>query len=572
MDPLLSGLFKKFKQSNELEGVSESDAFEMFAAKLVLRDDLTEQATLSDLLLDPSTPGVDVALLEVNGELVRDESDARDICSGTGKLVVALHFVQAKTSTSIHSPEILNMGDIVRKTLAGHAPAGYAKLESISKALQYMFDDHATKMQNPRPAVHLHFATAASAQSVEDASTQERREAEEASLLNLPYLGEVSVVVEGAVQLVEASRKKDAANEVDVVLKKSFNLPSMPGIEQAILGLISLDQLLLLIRNDDGSLNEGVFYDNVRGFQGASNPVNGRIQETLKSSGNLLLPVLNNGVTVVASQYAPRPGDGVRLSGYQIVNGCQTSHCVHLVANELEDPSAIQLPIRVIVTDDDEVASDIIRATNSQTAVNDSDLVALTLFQKNLEEFYQLDPFRTRLAYERRSGQFFDDPVPRTRVVTIREQMRALAGVFSNLPHLATRYPKDLYEKIGEDIFGSQHRCEPYVAAAFAAYRLESAFRTSLDPRFKPLRYHILMAHKYLTLSGDSRSLNDGRVVEQSESIVESLRGSDYVGRLEDAAKAILDFTGGEVPTGDRLKRAAFTGELRGHLAQRARN
>ncbi|UOQ58765.1 AIPR family protein [Leucobacter allii] len=572
MDPLLSGLFKKFKESNELGDVSDSDAFEMFAAKLVLRDDLTDQVTLSELLLDPSTPGIDVALLEVNGELVRDESDAREICSGTGKLVVALHFVQAKTSTNIHSPEILNMGDVVRRTLTGDSPTGYPKLERISKALQYMFEDHATKMQNPRPSVHLHFVTAASAQSVADASTQRRRATEEASLSDLTFLGEASVEVEGAVQLVEASRKKDAANEVDVVLKKSINLPSMPGVEQAILGLISLDQLLLLIRNDDGSLNERVFYDNVRGFQGSGNPVNDRIQETLKSSGNLLLPVLNNGVTVVASQYAPRPGDEVRLSGYQIVNGCQTSHCVHLVADELEDVSAVQLPIRVIVTDDDEVASNIILATNSQTAVNDSDLVALTLFQKNLEEFYQLDPLRTRLAYERRSGQYFDDPVPRTRVVAIREQMRALAGTFSNLPHLATRYPKDLYERIGEDIFADQHRYEPYVASAYAAYRLESAFRTSLDPKFKPLRYHILMAHKYLTLGGDSLALNDGRIVAQSEEIVESLRGSDYVGKLEDAARAILDFTGGEVPTSDRLKRAAFTSDLRGHLAREARS
>jgi len=572
MDPLLNGLFKKFKQSNELDAVPEADAFEMFAAKLVLKDDLTDQAKLSDLLLDPSTPGVDVALLEVNGELVRDESDARDICNGTGKLVVALHFVQAKTSTSIHSPEILNMGDIVRSTLSGNAPAGYPKLEKISKALQYMFDDHATKMQNPRPSVHLHFVTAASAQSVSDQSTQNRRAAAEAALSNLTFLGEVSVDVEGAVQLVEASRKKDAANEVDIVLKKSFNLPGMPGVEQAILGLISLDQLLLLIRNDDGSLNERVFYDNVRGFQGANNPVNGRIQKTLRSSGNLLLPVLNNGVTVVASQYAPRPGDEVRLTGYQIVNGCQTSHCIHLVADELEDLSSIQLPIRVIVTDNNEVASEVILATNSQTAVNDSDLVALTLFQKNLEEFYQLDPLQTRLAYERRSGQFLNDPVPRTRVVTIREQMRALAGTFSNLPHLATRYPKDLYEKIGEDIFAIQHRFEPYVAAAFAAYRLESAFRTSLDPTLKPLRYHILMAHKYLTLRGNSQQLNDGRIVEQSEKIIESLKGSDYVAKFEDAAQAILNFTQGEVPSNDRLKRAAFTGELKGHLAREARS
>lgn len=572
MDPLLNGLFKRFRESNELESVSESDAFEMFVAKLILRDDLTEQLTLSDLLLDPSTPGVDVALLEVNGEIVRDETDARELCAGTGRLVVALHFVQAKQSTKVHSPELLNMGDIVKRVLSGDPPAGYPKLERISHALQYMFTDHATKMQNPRPAVHLHFVTAATTQTVNQESVQRRRATQEKTLSDLTFIGDANFTIVGSAQLVEASRKKDAENEADVVLKKSFNLPSMPGVEQAILGLISIDQLLLLIRNDDGSLNERVFYDNVRGFQGSSNPVNDRIQETLRSSGNLLLPVLNNGVTVVASQYAPRPGDEVRLTGYQIVNGCQTSHCVHLVADELEDPAMIQLPIRVIVTEEDEVASEIIRATNSQTAVSDSDLVALTQFQKTLEEFYELDPFQIKLAYERRSGQFLDAGITRTRVVSIREQIRSLAAVFSNLPHLATRYPKDLYERVGEEIFGENHQLQPYAAAAYAAYRLESGFRTSIDPKLKPLRYHILMAHKYLTLRGDSRPLNDGRIVAQSQMIVDSLKGSDYVGKLETAAAVILELTGGEVPTGDRLKRAAFTTELRSHLEQKVRS
>lgn len=571
MDPLLSGLFKKFKEDNELTGVKDSDAFEMFTAKLLLRDDLTEQETLSDLLLDPDTPGVDVALLEVNGNLVHDEADAAELCVGAARLTVNIHFVQSKTSTGVSSAEILNMGDVIQRTLAGDPPAESPKLAGLARALKYMFDAHAGKMQNPRPAVHLHFATAANAVSVADETVQKRRAKVETDLSQLSFLGEVSVQVEGSSELVEASRKKDAANMVDVVLKKSFNLPSMPGIEQAILGLISLDQLLLLIRNDDSSLNERVFCDNVRGFQGVNNPVNSRVQETLKSAKSALLPVLNNGVTVVATQYAPLPGDAVRLSGYQIVNGCQTSHCVHQVADEMENVGGIQLPIRVIVTDDEGVATDIIRATNSQTAVNDEELVALTSFQKNLEEYYRLDPLSTGLAYERRSGQFLNESVPRTRVVTIREQMRAVAGVFLNLPHMATRYPKDLYEKVGEDIFADQHRYEPYAAAAFAAYKLESAFRTTLDPKLKPLRYHILMAHKFLTLQGESSALTGKDAVVESAEIIESLRASAYVKKFEEAASAILAFTEGEVPSSDRLKRAAFTAELRGHLVRSVR-
>ena len=103
-----------------------------------------------------------------------------------------------------------------------------------------------------------------------------------------------------------------------------------------------------------------------------------------------MLPVLNNGVTIVAGSYTPKPGDAVAISSYQIVNGCQTSHCLYLsqdvMANLLDE---IYVPLRLVVTSDEEVATRIIRATNSQTEVQENDLLALSKFQKKLEDFYR---------------------------------------------------------------------------------------------------------------------------------------------------------------------------------------
>lgn len=562
MDPLIRGLFKQFRESNGLEAMREDDAFELFSASLLLRDDLLDQVELTDLLMDQSTPGVDVVLLEVNGQIVSSAEEAEELCAARNVLEVSLHALQAKTSTSIESPQILNMGDVIKSLFDGSVPGGYPKLQGIAEALAIIFANHAGKLKE-RPSVSAFFATTANDAAVSDSTVQARKSTVERDLRERPYLGDVSIAICGATRLYDASRKKSNANEADILLEKSVNLPKMPDIDQAILGVVSVEQLLKLVQNDDGSLDERVFYDNVRGFKGADNDVNAQIAETLASSDRALLPVLNNGVTVVATSYAPKPGDAVTLSGYQIVNGCQTSHCIHLAEEILGDSrSEVFVPIRLVVTENKDVASRIIRATNSQTAVNDSDLIALTEFQKQLEEYYQQDQLRSGLTYERRSGQFYSKDVTRTRVVTISEQMRAIAATFLDLPHLAARYPQHLYNEVGTTIFEAGHRYSPYVASAYAAYRLESAFRTSLEAEYKPLRYHILMAHKYELFRGRSAQMNSRDVDGQSQALVDSLRGNDYVVKFRAVAQRVKSAAGGDIPTADRLKRSPFTSEL----------
>lgn len=565
MDPLIRGLFKEFRETQELTSMSEPDAFELFASSLLIPNDLLDQSELSDLLLDQGTIGIDVALLEVNGELVTSLGDVATACDNKRQLDVSLYLLQIKSSTSISSTEILNFGDIVKKVLNNEVPASAPKLAGIAGALHAIFDGYAAKLRT-LPQVNLFFITTANDAALTDANVKDRLQTVSEEVGNLSYVGELSIEILGAKKLYEASRKKNQSNEADIVLEKSVNLPKMPDIDQAILGVISITELLKLIENDDGSLDERVFYDNVRGFKG-ENSVNRQITETLESPGRSLLPVLNNGVTVVATSYAPKPGDAVTLSGYQIVNGCQTSHCIHLAKEELGGKmDSVYVPIRLVVTENEDVATRIIRATNSQTAVNDSDLVALSNFQKRLEDFYQQDQLKAGLTYERRSGQFYYKDVTRTRIVTISEQMRAVAATFLDVPHLAARYPQHLYTEVGNSIFDEAHRLAPYVASAFVAYRLETAFRGTLEAEYKPIRYHILMAHKYEVLGGRGAALNQNSIDAQSQQLIDSLRGPDYAARFRAIAERIIRMAGGQLPTTDRLKRPPFTNELVANL------
>ena len=79
-------------------------------------------------------------------------------------------------------------------------------------------------------------------------------------------------------------------------------------------------------------------------------------------------------------------GNKFTLTDYQIVNGCQTSHVIFNNKNDIIN--GLQLPIKLIETEDDETVNRIIKATNRQTEVSDEQLIALNEFHRKLEAFY----------------------------------------------------------------------------------------------------------------------------------------------------------------------------------------
>lgn len=90
----------------------------------------------------------------------------------------------------------------------------------------------------------------------------------------------------------------------------------------------------------------------------------------------------------------------------------------------------------------------------------------------------------------------------KTRIVTLTNLIRAYAAIILEEPHRTTRNFRALMEKVGTEIFGPDHRPELYYLAALALYRLEFLFRNaSIDARFKPARYHIILAAR-LSASG----------------------------------------------------------------------
>ncbi|MGO9272360.1 MAG: AIPR family protein [Terriglobia bacterium] len=205
---------------------------------------------------------------------------------------------------------------------------------------------------------------------------------------------------------------------------------------------------------------------------------------------------MNNGITIIARNVQPT-GNKFYIEDYQIVNRCQTSH---VLFNQKETvDNSVMVPVRLIGTQDEDVINAIIRATNRQTEVKEDQFFALQEFPKELELFFRTFSDPQKLYYERRSRQYDRQDIEKTRIVTPPNMIRAFAAMFLDEPHRTTRNYASLASKVGKEIFVKGHRMEPYYTAAFTLYKLEYFFRSGrLEPKYKPARFHILLAARIL--------------------------------------------------------------------------
>lgn len=145
----------------------------------------------------------------------------------------------------------------------------------------------------------------------------------------------------------------------------------MDGITEAYLAIVPLKAFVEnVLMDSDHKLRMHIFEENVRAFLGNENPVNKQIKSTLESSPSQeRFAILNNGITIISPDVKVQ-NDKISIDNYQIVNGCQTSNVLFDNYNLLSPTSMVT--VKVIEATDPDVIADVVRATNSQSKVDET--------------------------------------------------------------------------------------------------------------------------------------------------------------------------------------------------------
>lgn len=212
----------------------------------------------------------------------------------------------------------------------------------------------------------------------------------------------------GASELVELHRE---------VKSFALDLPVQECLTAGQEGYVVLARLIdysAFVSDDKGQLRRYLFDSNVRAYLG-TNLVNVDIAETLSNSLSPNFWWLNNGVTILATS-ASLVGKTLKLKDIQIVNGLQTTESIYRYYSSTPPLSVDHrsLLVKVIVSQEENVRDQVIRATNNQSLVEPAALHATDRIQRSIEEIL----IRHDWYYERRTNYFKNEGRPDARIIS----------------------------------------------------------------------------------------------------------------------------------------------------------
>lgn len=559
MHRIIKAHLESFVKSFGLEADDEAVQFEKFATHCVISSRFSSAFDLDEVCTGPGDDGVDGVAVVIDETVTASVEDAQAIFSAQRRNHdVDVLFVQAKRSESFDLGEFLKFKEGVLR-FATQTP--YTATDEALSESRKMFDavlQEVPKVRNGKPSLMARFVTTGQYQkppALETALTDFVTQLAELGLFH-----DIDVRFIDRDELTRLWVGTYSGIDASLPVFSTAALPNIAGIDEAYLAVVrASDFVNNLLLTEDGNLRTQVFEENVRSFLGHDNPVNQSISATLASESASRFPVLNNGITIVSPDVKLQ-GTTLHLMNYQIVNGCQTSN---VLFENRETLGNVMVNIKVVKTQLEDVFSELVRATNSQTKVEDMQFLSLRPIIKRVEQYFNTyDGAESRLYLERRDRQYVGQNIPATRVFSLHNAAKCVAAMFCNRPDLASRYPKQMYEELTETIFADATKEVVFYAACVTMYRFNLLVSNSTIPQnMKRFKWHILPLVRAILLGNNTQPLN-AKQVEQGAGKIISMMGqhgqpaTDVFNRVVTICQGL-----GEVSS-DRLKRQAILGEM----------
>ncbi|HBM9255867.1 TPA: AIPR family protein [Citrobacter freundii] len=514
MDKITSSLLDTFSEQYELTRLDKSVKFEHFANFSIVSKLIRSTFDLDDIHTGSGNDcGIDGIVISINGKIIDSLESFNDFIPNCSYIDVDILFIQSKTTSSFDGSQILNFIHGVKDFLADSSKLPQNKKIQDIKLLWNQILLRSDMMHSRLPIIRLYYVC--TGVWVDDSHLTSIIENAKIEIQQMAIFERVTFNPYGAIDIQKLYL--DTKNKLSTTINftNRITLPDINGIKESFFGVVPFAEYVKLIQDENGTIYN-IFYDNVRDFQG-ENRVNTKIKTTLEEGKFDLFSVLNNGVTIVTSSLTSA-GNRFTLRDYQIVNGCQTSNVLHS-CQTLKGIDNVYVPIKIIVTDNDDIKTDITLATNSQTEVKPEQLEALSVFQKQLELYYNTEK-TVPLYYERRSQQYNSLPIKKTQIVSIATQIKCYASMFLYSPHLVSGYYGTIFNRFKDQMFNLNHKLLPYYVCSLALFRIDQLFRSeNLKKDHKKFKYLVLMVIRIIVMDKKPLPPNSNELEKKCENL-----------------------------------------------------
>ena len=522
MDTIIEGYLDRFADEFGLNKGDKSTNFEKLCYYSILNNELNylDDNDLYDVSVGKNK-GIDGICFAIDGQILTSISEIEDLRDSQKNFSVTAYFIQAKTSSKFEDSEIANFCDTV--------------IDFLKDKPEYDLTDKAKEYHNifiellklfsyiKNFDCKLFYCSTGKWNNDTSCSTTVNIKTK---LLKASGKFKDDANIEITPVDSEKLRKlyDKATNPLNTqfVFSRKTPLEKIKNVKESYIGILPFSEFKKIIIDSETDKLKPLFSDNVRDFLGFDAKVNDNINRTLNDKEFELFQLLNNGITIIAEE---RKGytDEFYLSNYQIVNGCQTSNI--LFSNrKLDGIEGLLIPIKLIITDNEDIRDKIIVSTNNQTQIKEEQLLALTSFQKELEAFYK--NMGDGMFYERRKSQYSYDPsIKKKAIIDIREQIKTYVAMFLEEPHVVSGYFGKVYKERSGQIFLRNHKPEPYYLSGLTHYKFKTFINAKkIDRKYNKARYHIFMLFRKITEPDEKVEPASNKIKKYCEAIVKILR------------------------------------------------
>ncbi|MDB6019244.1 MAG: abortive phage resistance protein [Pedosphaera sp.] len=463
-------------KAKEDPSVSESEYFEFFSAKQILRDYSLDPEEIKSGIVGQesiggsgSDGGIDSIYLLVNGKLIRDIEQAKELANLKQNIQFDMVIIQSKKEKGFGLTALNRLSNTSESIFQiDKQPKDFSEKynEPLLDAIECFREAHrALITKQPVINVHFYYASLGDSSNVDVTIKAKALELEAKIPKILATIGTCQFAFEGARDMISLYRRQR---------KTQFSLKCLNSISDGKGGHVALveigDYYHLIVEN--GALREYLFESNVRDYEGDVD-VNKHIRETLEKPHDTAgFWWLNNGITIVAESVYGHSQE-LAFDDPRIVNGLQTSQEIFRHFRQqplLVNPDKRHAVIRIIQSPDDQLQDRIIKATNSQTKIPAQFLRASDDIQRDIEQV-----FKSRgLHYDRRKNSWRNIGRNVATIVGMTELAQSIAAVVLMEPDHARARPSRYFKDEHYNRVFSGIELNTYVTCALLRKRAEA--------------------------------------------------------------------------------------------------
>ena len=424
-----------------------NDYFEFFASSMALKDyDFSDDEIISGLTGQGNDGGIDALYLLVNDDMIMP--DQVDSISIPFNSKIELVILQAKYESSFNedvfqkwktsSSNLLDIGDSsqYKQRYSERIIDVFSALKKlILKSIRFKCKLH----------ISYHYITLGITGDIHPNVHAQRNELM-SQIASIYPSATINVNFWGADELMETySRNPNTISEI------SFSEQPISLSEYDLVALVNLATYFDFITDDSGALNKRFFEANVRDYQG-NNSVNKSISETLMNPGNEDFWWLNNGVTMLVSDFTRVTNKKISIENPEIVNGLQTSREIYNFFKE--NPTYLETDkrnvlVRIIKPSDDSSRDHIIYATNNQTNIPQYSLRVTDPIHVQIELYLK----SRGLYYDRRKNYYKNQQKKPADIIGVAFLAQCLISLVLKQPDYARARPSTLLAN--DDIYNN---------------------------------------------------------------------------------------------------------------------